>query len=209
MPGLALVDALPDFSSRPRPAPAAETPPAFPIHAVAPRPTEADIAERVAFEVARAEASLRERLEREHAATMARESQAHEAELEALRAQLGAAMGETVTHALAEAEARLTTLTTQAAARILGAFVSADIQKRAIDELARAIREAMADREALRLRLRGPNSMREALVAALGERAVQVDFTEAETPDLVVGIEETQFETRIAEWSEALDAMLS
>jgi hypothetical protein len=49
----------------------------------------------------------------------------------------------------------------------------------------------------------------DALKAQLGERARQVDFTEASGLDLTAEIDESLFETRLAEWSEALAEVLS
>jgi len=61
----------------------------------------------------------------------------------------------------------------------------------------------------VRIGVRGPLSLFEPLSAALGSRAANLDFTEASGFDLTVTIDETVFETRIAEWSASLSEVLS
>src|SRR5438445_818949 len=63
--------------------------------------------------------------------------------------------------------------------------------------------------EAERIGVRGPLSLFEPLKAALGDRAANLDFTEAPGFDLTVTIDETVFETRIAEWSASLSEVLT
>ncbi|TIU24661.1 MAG: hypothetical protein E5W38_30465, partial [Mesorhizobium sp.] len=87
--------------------------------------------------------------------------------------------------------------------------VSDDLQKRSLDALTRTIGAAVADSEAVRIGVRGPLSLFEPLKAALGDRAANLDFTEAPGFDLTVTIDETVFETRIAEWSASLSEVLS
>ena len=62
---------------------------------------------------------------------------------------------------------------------------------------------------AARIGVRGPLSLFEPLKAALGSRAANLDFAEAPGFDLTVSIDETVFETRIAEWSASLSEVLS
>ncbi len=57
--------------------------------------------------------------------------------------------------------------------------------------------------------MRGPSSLFETLREALGSRAANLDFVEAAGLDLTVTIDETVFETRIAEWSSTLSEVLS
>ncbi len=58
-----------------------------------------------------------------------------------------------------------------AAARILGSFLSEELQKRSMESLARSIRAAVEERETYRIDIRGPQSLFEALQKALGEQA--------------------------------------
>ncbi|RWC36245.1 MAG: hypothetical protein EOS54_31095, partial [Mesorhizobium sp.] len=106
-------------------------------------------------------------------------------------------------------EARVTELVGATLARIIGGMVSDDLQKRSLDALARTIREAVADSEAVRIAVRGPLSLFETLAASLDTRASQLDFVESPGFDLAVVIDEAVFETRIAEWSASLSEVLS
>jgi hypothetical protein len=47
--------------------------------------------------------------------------------------------------------------------------------------------------------------MYEALCAALGETAERFDFSESASPDLSVRIDDSLLETRISEWSAAME----
>ncbi|RVD51173.1 hypothetical protein EN750_31140, partial [Mesorhizobium sp. M7A.F.Ca.ET.027.03.2.1] len=106
-------------------------------------------------------------------------------------------------------EARVTGLVAATVARIIGGIVSDDLQKRSIEALAGAIREAVGDAEAVRIVVRGPLSMFETLKASLGPGAANLDFVEAPGFDLTVAIDEAVFETRMAEWSTVLSEVLA
>ncbi|BAB49939.1 mlr2930 [Mesorhizobium japonicum MAFF 303099] len=106
-------------------------------------------------------------------------------------------------------ETRVTDLVAATVARIIGGVVSDDLQKRSLEALAGAVREAVGDGEAVRIAVRGPLSLFETLKASLGPRAANLDFIEAPGFDLTVTIDEAVFETRIAEWSATLSEVLS
>lgn len=67
----------------------------------------------------------------------------------------------------------------------------------------------MHDREAVRIQVRGPQSLFEPLRTALGERAGNLQFIETPGFDLTVSIDGNLFETRLSEWSSALSGALS
>ena len=154
--------------------------------------------------VEEAEAALAARLREEHAAAVADLEARHEAELARLSEEVAAELFARCSTRLAEAEARLTELTTASVARMLGAALSDDIVRRAIGELAENIAAALGDAEAVRIKVRGPASLYEALKPALGRHAEQAEFTEAPGLDLTVSIDESLFETRISAWSASL-----
>lgn len=167
-----------------------------------------DIPAMIAAAVALAEAELTEKLSAEQQAALEAERQRHSAEIEALVARLGAETGAALSIRMAEMEARLVELTTDAAARIVAGLVSDDIRKRSIDALAKAILAALEDREAVRVKVSGPQLMFEALAEALGDRRDSVDFTETSRFDLSASIDDNLFETRLGEWSAALSETL-
>ncbi|WP_246248988.1 hypothetical protein [Chelativorans alearense] len=213
MPVVALADALPDFgagaSAPGKRKPAADTfgtlreaPPAPAVATAERRPTIEEI-------VAKAEATLTERLQREHEEKLAAERERHAAEMEEAMTRLGEEAGTAVAARFAEMQREVVALTSAVTARILGVVLTEDLQKRAVDELARIVEAALEDREAVRIRIRGTTLLCSALKGKLGERAQQVGFTEASGFDLTAEIDESLFETRLAEWSEALAEVLS
>ncbi|RWF15243.1 MAG: hypothetical protein EOS44_34410, partial [Mesorhizobium sp.] len=121
----------------------------------------------------------------------------------------GGDLGAAVATRIDAMEQRVAELAGATVARIIGGLLSDDLQERSLQALSRAIAAAVADNEAVRIGIRGPLSLFEPLKAALGSRAANLDFTEAPGFDLTVSIDETVFETRIAEWSASLSEVLS
>lgn len=208
MRSLALFDALQDFSQRSQPGQKRPVE----VAAAAPAPVlqkAPDIEAIVAERVAAAEAVLRERLGGEHTAALVAFAEEHEARLAALHADYGQRIGGAVASAIAEAESRITGFAVASLARTVGSLLSDDIQKRSIAGLARAIRDSMSDRDAVRIRVSGPASLFEALRGALGTHAEKLDFTEAGGFDLVISIDGNPIETRLSEWSAGLSEILA
>jgi hypothetical protein len=211
MPARALAEALPDFAVTARQHPPADPDP-FPTFKPAAR-TSADppvpegpsVDERIAA----AEETLRVHLAGEHAEAVAAIQAEHEAEMAALEAKLGEELGTLVARVFAETEHRLVELTGSAAARILGIALGEDLEKRAVDALARTIRVAMADSEGLRIVVRGAPHLQETLRAALGDKAEHLEFHDNGVLDLSVEIDDKVFETRLSEWSSALAGVLA
>lgn len=211
MPALALVDVLQDFGASARqPSRATERVPA-------PKPEEPHPPalapglqpDRIAQAVAQAEAALAERLNAEHAEAIAARESRHAAEIQQMQTEFGEHVGRLVGARLAELESRVVGLTSSVVARILGVALSDDVKQGAIDELGRSIIAAIGDREAVRIRVRGPVSLYEALKPGLGRFAERVEFGEAAGFDLTVSVDNTLFETRMAEWSAALSEVLA
>ena len=198
MPMLALADALRDFGPPPK-APV-ERPPA-PIEVPPPSPPTIDIDSIVAAEVEKVETTVTQRLSAVYENTLQAERENHAAALKELRTELGKKAVDLIAARLAEVEARLMELTTGAVARMLAGMASDDLQRRSIDALARAIRNALDDTDAVRVRVTGPQSLFEALSAAVGPRAAGFDYREGAGIDLSVDIDGNLFETRLAEWT--------
>jgi uncharacterized membrane protein YeaQ/YmgE (transglycosylase-associated protein family) len=209
MPALALVDLLPDFGAARR-SPAAE--PAPPSRAqlqeLEDRVRAAE-RERVAEAVANAQAELAERFLQQHAEEIDTLRKGHAAEIEKLRAELGETAGRLVAERLGLLQHEVLGLTSSTVARILGGILTEQVQQAALAELARSILGALADRDAVRIRMSGPLSLYEALRPGLGGFADRVEFTEGEGFDLSASIDNMLFETRMAEWSAALAEVLA
>ncbi|WP_292333909.1 hypothetical protein [Mesorhizobium sp.] len=142
-------------------------------------------------------------------AALEAERQANDDAAKAFLKSFGGDLGAAVATRIDAMEARVAELTAATVARIIGGVVSDDLQERSIEALARTVSAAIADSEAVRIGVRGPLSLFEPLKASLGDRAANLDFTEAAGFDLTVTIDETVFETRIAEWSASLSEVLS
>ena len=136
------------------------------------------------------------------------EREAHARELEALNVRQGEELATKITAAMQEAERQLISVSSEAAARVLSHFLSEQIVGRAVAELARTIRIAVADADGLRIRVRGPQSLFLPLEAAMGDLSKYLEFTESPGADLTVTINETLFETRLADWSTALSEVM-
>lgn len=208
MPSVALFDLLPDFGTRtqragqPRPTADPERKPETPA-------PQADIGTLIAEAVAQAEAALEARLSIAHEAALEAERQANAEEARVFLESLGDDVGKAVSLRIDAMEARVAALVAATVARMIGGIVSDDLQKRSIEALAGAIREAVGDAEAVRIAVRGPLSLFETLKASLGPRAANLDFIETPGFDLTVAIDEAVFETRMAEWSTTLSEVLA
>ncbi|MBZ9660235.1 hypothetical protein LB523_14365 [Mesorhizobium sp. ESP-6-4] len=208
MASAALFDLLPDFGSRtPRAnqAPTARDAEHLPA---APEP-QADIGALIAEAVADAEAALEARLALAHQAALDAERQASDQAAQTFLESFGGDLGAAVATRIEAMEQRVAELAGATVARIVGGLLSDNLQERSLAALSRAISAAVADSEAVRIAVRGPLSLFEPLQAALGSRAANLDFSEAPGFDLTVTIDETVFETRIAEWSASLSEVLS
>jgi hypothetical protein len=207
MTGLALADYLTDFGTPPS---AARKPVEIVTPAVTPvaMPT-VDVGALVDAEVAKVEARLRAEMNDAAEAALNVERARHEIEIAELQAAFGADASARIAAAFEAAEASLTGITTTAAARILSSFLSDELARRSVEQLASRIREATADRDAVRIKVSGPQSMLHRLGAALGPLEAQCDFTEADAFDVTVSIDGALFETRLAEWAAQIGEAMS
>lgn len=208
---LALSDLLQDFGKRPPLAAqaAAGIPKPAAVASRSHATSELDLAAMIAAEVARAEAALEQRLAQEHEAALAAQREHHATEIEMLHQRYGGEAAGLIDTGIAAMEERICALATTGAARLISGLLTQDLQKRALESLAGSIRAAIADRDAIRIRVSGPQSLFAELAATLPERAGNFDYAEAPGFDLTVTIDGDIFETRLSEWSVALSEILS
>lgn len=205
MRSTALSDLLPDFGPRVSRSEASPTP----IHAAAAANEQVDTTRLIAEAVARAEEALEARLNAAHQSELEAERQANAEEAKAFLETLGKDIGVTITDRVADMEERVIGLVSDSVARMIGGVLSDDLQKRSLTALAQAVRAAASDAESTRIEIRGPLALFEPLKTALGARADNLHFTEAPGFDLSLIVDDTVFETRMAEWSAALAEVLS
>lgn len=206
----ALSDALPDFgaaSLAPRaPRPARPQPAAEPRgSATSDAEWQARLDRAVADTEARIAASLTER----HEAELERLAETHRAEMEGLSQDFASTMGATIAARLQELEDRVVDLTATSAARLLSGVLSEDLGRKSVDRMVKVMRSALQDSDAVKIVVRGPASLYEPLRAAMGTSSERMRFVEAPGADLSVSIDETVYETRLAEWSGALSEVIA
>lgn len=203
-----LFDALPDFATQ-RPRIAADNQAASPVARADMRTPQPDMGEIVRTEVARAEQALARQLGEEHEAALRAEREQHERSMMAQAEQLGEIASQMIAARFGSMESEVVEHITAAVARIVGGVLSEDLQKRSIDSLARSVRSAIADRDTIRIEVRGPQSLFTALANALPDRVGSIDYIESDGFDLTVRIDGNLFETRLSEWSAALSEILT
>ena len=206
-PAIALNDILTDFGAPVRKPQAVHEPASEPVAEVEPIVPPAPQFDFESEMEAR-QARLAERLEKEHAEALEAERHIHKQEMERFAAQYGEKAATLIVERLGVLETEISRMASQAVARMLAAILSDDLQKRSLDELQRVIRNALTDNEAVGIRIHGPLSLFEAVKPALGKRAEQIAYVESAGFDLTVTIDESIFQTRMAEWSEALTEVL-
>lgn len=209
MTRLALADYLTDFGTAPAIARLVEIVAPAAQSSVAPPPPAPDVDSLVAAEVALVEARLRNEMREAAEAALSVERARHEVQIAEMQNALGAEAGAKIAAALQAAESRLASLATTATARILSSFLSDELARRSVEQLAVRIRDTLSDRDAVRIKVAGPQSLFESLERALGPLAAQCDFTEAAGFDITVSIDGALFETRLAEWAAQIGETLS
>jgi hypothetical protein len=207
MAGYVLADMLADFAPRPRPAPggtrrAERTPEKQAEPSV-------DIDALLSEERARAEQAAGERLAAEKEAALSAERERHAAEIAEINRRHGEESGARLEAGLREIEARVTEAVSSAVVRILGPIVSDDVLKRGIDDLARAVGEALEDADAVAIRVSGPLSLFSALASEMGEKSKYLRHRESDGADLTVEVNGGLLETRLGEWQAALHEALA
>lgn len=210
MAGYTLIDALPDFGAvRRPPARAFESEAAAPAEPPPPEPAETFTREELDRAASDARVEVEERMRAAHEAETSAMAAAHRDEIERLTRELGEQAGAAVAQRFDELRSELTSTTGAVVARILGVALTEAVTRSAVEQLAGAVTAALADRETVRLRVRGSPALFEALRPALGAHAGHAEFTEAPGLDLSIALDTSLFESRISEWSSALSEALA
>ncbi|WP_173934800.1 hypothetical protein [Chelativorans sp. Marseille-P2723] len=164
--------------------------------------------QRIAQEIAAAEAALSQKLACKHAEALSAERERHAAEMQATIERLSDLAAEAIAARFDAMKREVASITSALAAQVLAVTLTQDVRRRSIEELARLVGEAMNDRDTLRVRVRGPENLRQALKERLGEQWRQIDFIDAVDFDLTAEIGESLLKTRLADWSEELAEVL-
>lgn len=202
----AIADFLLDFGARPRPLKPAPPPEVAAVAAAraAPEQPQVDLDALIAAAVRKAEIETRDQLETLYGAQIAEDQARHEEELAKVRNQVSVELGAKVAAAMRDLEQRAVEAATGITARILARLVDEAVSREAVEALARSVRTALSDGEAIRVRVAGPQALFMPFTAAMGDHARLLDFTEADSLDLTVAIDDALFETRVGDWSSVL-----
>ncbi len=218
MATLALANALKDFSVSAAASPEVFAAPSsfpsmpdvdLPAFPDVPEVEPVDVDALIAEAVADAELRLTERLAQEHAETLQAERDRHAQDVAELQQQFADEASTKILAGVEEMERRLIDLTGAVAARILGVVLTEDIRNRSVQKLADIIGAALTDDDTVRIRVRGSLPFFDALKTKLPNYADQLDFAESPNYDLSVTIDDSVYETRLAEWSSVLAEALS
>ncbi len=206
-----LAEALPDFGRAPVTAFTAKAAPR-PQPALEPRgslTSDGEWQARIDKAVADTEARVTTHLLEKHEAALEERAEAHTREMETVSQDFAATMGKAISERFQELEDRVALMTASAAARLLSGVLSDELAKRSIARMETVLRAAVDDRETVRITVRGPASFYEPLRKAMGDHGERMRFIEAPNADLSVSIDETVYETRLAEWSDALAEVIA
>ncbi|WP_442756302.1 hypothetical protein ACNHKD_06715 [Methylocystis sp. JAN1] len=148
---------------------------------------------------------IRRELEADFSRRLRAEKDAHESRLSLAREEwthaeagrLGRRFLEALEAAFAELRADV--------ARVVAPFLSEAFQKKALDELTQAVRQAISDTRDPVLRLAGPEDLIEKVASALGAD-VAVNLTASGDVDVIADLSPSKIETRLAEWRDSLVA---
>jgi len=198
-----VADFLMDFGSPiSKPTLALAAPPAAPV--IAPISVDKQIREAVEA----AEAAMAARFADEQQVLRAELEQAHAAEQAKREDALLEQTAMLIEDRLQAANEALVKQTHLAVARVLSAALTKQMQERVLDKLAATLRAALADNNAVRLRVSGPVALYAALIERLGDTAPDFEFTQADAVDLTVTIDEALYATRLGDWSAELAEVL-
>lgn len=198
----------PDLAAEPQ----SDQPPMLepdPVVAALPEEPAVDIeAERAAaFEEGSRQAS--EMLTATHQAELEAERSRHLDEINEMRTRFEQDVSTTLAARFDQLAEELSESIGEQVARVVAPFLERSLSEQMIEQLALAIAQVLADQDGVRIAVSGSPSMFEALKTALGDRAAQLDYTEADSFDLTVQLEDTVLSTRLSQWADTLREILS
>jgi hypothetical protein len=105
--------------------------------------------------------------------------------------------------------AGLATIEQAVATHVAGAlahFLEGAVRQRALDELAETMTALLASREAVHVRVAGPDALLGHLRPKLAGRGEAIEYVTDPRPEVTVTIDDTIMQTRIAAWGERIAA---
>lgn len=128
----------------------------------------------------------------------------HDRELEALRAEYGELAAERIRAGLAAIEQQLLDGIGAQVARILEPVLASQARERSVAAFTDALRDMLADSDAVSVRVEGPPGLLERVEAALGIADTRLEFKAAQTTDLRAQVTDSVIMTRLGEWADEL-----
>lgn len=184
---------------------------------IEPEPAATAVPEEPAFDIEAERSAAFERGSREatdllaatHQAEMEAERSRHLEEINEMRTCFEQDFSTTLAQRFDQLATELSESIGEQVARVVAPFLERSLSEQMIGHLAGAIAQVLADHEGTRVAVSGSQSMFESLKTALGDRAAQLDFTEADGFDLTARLEDTVLSTRLSEWADTLREILS
>ncbi|MCO6187114.1 hypothetical protein [Rhizobium sp. L1K21] len=164
---------------------------------------EAERAEAYAEGRAAAEAELRDQFQ----AQIAEMEEARRNELETIKAENAAALAN-ISAKVDLARDELIQSLSAAAMNALLPLIDEMLANKAIEILAKQVRDGFSADDGVELRVHGPAELTEAFVTALGEADFTVKHIEADSPDLTVVHGDMIFATRLSAWIDGVRELL-
>jgi hypothetical protein len=202
---------LKDFSSPP-PLPAPSEPedfaPAFPFELEPPEPAvdlEAERAAAFAEGKAAGEAEIRSAWEAERESADAKHAKA----LDSLKYRLEGDALIRLETMLRDTVERLADHVCEQVAPVLAPVLQEAVAAKAIEDLARAVKDALLSEKAAQVTVRGPVTLFEKFKAALGEDAPDLQHKEADDLDISIDINDAVLVTRLSAWAGSLKKVLA
>lgn len=128
----------------------------------------------------------------------------HDRELEAVRAECGEVAAERIRAGLAAMERHLLDEIGTQVARILAPILSSQARERSVEAFIDALRDMLADSEAVSVCVEGPPDLLGHVEAALGSADQRLEFKIAQGTDLRAQMAESFVMTRLGEWADEL-----
>jgi len=132
----------------------------------------------------------------------------HEEAMKALRDEHEALLAAILSERLAALTDELSRSVTEATAQVILPFLGEVVARRAVEDLAGALKSALDEGDAGRVKIRGTESMFHRLSAQMGEKAALLDFEMSDAMDLTAEFGSSVLVTRLGAFAAGLEKVM-
>ena len=144
-----------------------------------------------------------------HAAEIAALTARHAAELEAMRRRCTEETAEMIYNRFCDMGSQLATMLSDQTARVLAPVMDEVLQQKSVDDLAQMIRHSIGEADGVRITVKGPSALFEALKRHLDDDTLIFRHHEAADVDLSVEFGDSILVTRMAAWADNVRKVLA